>query len=42
MLTATVAPQPRDLGRNPWATEVLAELMLAAMLDDQPGALDNG
>ena len=28
------------LGRNQWATEVLTELMLAAMLDDQAGVLD--
>ena len=30
----------QDLGRNAWATEVLTELMLAAMLDDHAGALD--
>ena len=27
-------------GRIPWDTEVLTELQLAAMLDDQPGALE--
>ena len=28
------------VGRNPWDTEVLTELALAAMLDDPPGALE--
>jgi DNA-binding CsgD family transcriptional regulator len=39
-LVHQLATLSRDVGRNPWATEVLTELMLAAMLDDQPGALD--
>jgi DNA-binding CsgD family transcriptional regulator len=39
-LVRQLATMSRDLGRNPWATEVLTELMLAAMLDDQLGALD--
>ena len=30
----------RTVGRKPWDTEVLTELELAAMLDDQPGALE--
>ena len=39
-LVHQLATMSRDLGRSPWATEVLNELTLAAMLNDQPGALD--
>ena len=39
-LIRQIAALTQAEGRIPWDTEVLTELQLAAMLDDQPGALE--